>query len=311
MADADELKIDMIAAAVVCDWGTSSLRCYLVDASGHIRAERSNGDGLLAMGERSYPQVLEDLIGDWLQTKLPVLLCGMVGSAKGWHEVPYVPCPSSAADLAAGMQAIEWGAGRKGWIVPGVSHQLGTLCEVMRGEETQVVGYLHLNGVQDALVCLPGTHSKYVQVRDGLITDLRTYMTGELFALLRTHSILGGTLDDSGVGAGADVPAFKRGVDHTGMTGGLLHHIFQTRTQVLLKSMQRSESASFLSGVLIGHELRGADPREPVILIGRPDLVQMYRHAFDRLGLPCSVAPAVPAVAGAFRLGQLAGVIDD
>jgi 2-dehydro-3-deoxygalactonokinase len=88
------------------------------------------------------------------------------------------------------------------------------------------------------------------------------------------------------------------------MSGGLLHHIFQTRTQVLLKSMDRSESASFLSGLLIGHELRGADPREPVILIGRPDLVAMYRHAFDRLGLPCSVAPAVPAVAGAFRSGR-------
>jgi 2-dehydro-3-deoxygalactonokinase len=179
----------------------------------------------------------------------------------------------------------------------------------MRGEETQVAGYLHLHRVEDALVCLPGTHSKYVQVRGGVITDLRTHMTGELFALLRTHSILATTLNECGAGMAVDVPAFKRGVDHTGMSGGLLHHIFQTRTQVLLKALQRAESASFLSGVLIGHEVRGASPREPVILIGRPDLVEMYRHAFDRLGLPCSVAPAIPAVAGAFRIGQMAGVI--
>jgi 2-dehydro-3-deoxygalactonokinase len=210
----------MIAAAIVCDWGTSSLRCYLVDAQGHVREERSNADGLLAMSERSYPQVLEDLVGDWLQTDLPVLFCGMVGSARGWHEVPYIPCPASVSDLAEGMLAIEWGDGRRGWIVPGVSHHLGTMCEVMRGEETQVTGYMHLNSVQDALVCLPGTHSKYVQVRGGVITDLRTHMTGELFALLRSHGILAGTMEEAGGGAGIDVVAFKRGVDHTGCRAG-------------------------------------------------------------------------------------------
>ena len=163
--------------------------------------------------------------------------------------------------------------------------------------------------MQDALVCLPGTHSKYVRVRNGVITDFRTYMTGELFALLRFHSILAGTLAQCDAGVGIDVAAFHRGLDYSETSGGLLHHMFQARTQVLLKSMQRSESVSFLSGLLIGHEVRAADPREPVILIGRPDLVATYRDAFARLGLPCSVAPAVPAVAGAFRIGQLAGVI--
>lgn len=268
---------------IAVDWGTSSLRAYLLDAQGHVVDSRRSDQGILASAGR-FAEVLRTLIGNWPGE---VVLCGMIGSRNGWIELPYLACPANADALAAAIQVHENAAlpGRRLWFVPGVStHAQAGVPDVMRGEETQVVGLLPTLGPGKHTLCLPGTHCKWARIENGALLDFATTMTGELYALLRQHSLLGKTME----GNGEDLHdgAFALGVARSGEPGGLSHHLFGARTLALFDRLPGEALASYLSGMLIGHEIRERTPIGDVVhLIGSAGLSQRYARAMSLLGI--------------------------
>ncbi len=274
---------------IAVDWGTSSLRLYRLDTAGMVLERRRSDDGVLASAGR-FGEVLARGIDGW--DDHDILLCGMVGGRGGWQEVPYLECPAGLAELADGMQRIQ-PAGfetRSMWLMPGLRDLLSdSVPDVMRGEETQLAALLGNLAVGSHLVCLPGTHSKWVSVRDGRIQRIATAMTGELYAVLRQHSILGRLMpaDDTRF----DAFAFDAGLRRSEQAGGMLHHLFGVRTVGLFQQIAEPALPSYLSGLLIGHELRtsGAFSQKPrpaqVHLVGNDRLLASYAHALTSLGI--------------------------
>ena len=265
------------------DWGTTSFRAFRVGRDGSIRDRRAGLKGILNVPDGRFGDTLREEIGPWLAGgEDRVLLSGMIGSRQGWKEAPYLPCPAGPTELAAALVDIgfDWA---KVKLVPGLS---GTdsagVAEVMRGEETQVMGVPALlrNG---GLACLPGTHSKWVRVDGGRITGFTTHMTGEAFAALRGHTILGRMMRDGP----ADGAPFDAGLARSGEPGGLLHHLFGVRALSLANRLKESEAPAYLSGILIGHEVRAALPAAAgavVQVIGAPDLTALYARAITACG---------------------------
>jgi 2-dehydro-3-deoxygalactonokinase len=222
-------------------------------------------------------------------------MSGMVGSRQGWVEVPYVQCPAGFDEIAAKLVKVAW-ADREGWIVPGLScSDTAGVPDVMRGEETQILGC----GV-DGTICLPGTHSKWVQVKKARIERFSTSMTGEVYAVLRQHSILGRMMEEGT----PDAAAFAEGVARSGEAGGLLHHLFGVRTRGLMGDLSAAASASYLSGILIGHELRSQDAKQ-VHLLGAPALAALYQQAAAVLGIETRTLDSDSAVRSLYRLGVM------
>jgi 2-dehydro-3-deoxygalactonokinase len=278
---------------IAIDWGTSSFRAYRLDAHGGILESRASNQGILNVAPGQFPRVLEEQIRGWQET--PIVMSGMVGSRQGWVEVPYVQCPAGFDEIAAKLVKVSW-ANRDGWIVPGLSCS-GTagVPDVMRGEETQILGC----GV-DGTICLPGTHSKWVQVRKARIERFSTSMTGEVYAVLKQHSILGRMMEEGAPDAGA----FAEGVGRSGEAGGLLHHLFGVRTRGLMGNLSAAASASYLSGMLIGHELRSQDAKQ-VHLLGAPALAALYQQAAAVLAIETRTLDANAAVRSLYRLGVM------
>jgi len=262
------------------DWGTSRLRVHLIK-DGALAASRDSDQGLLAVPPGGFEDVLAGLAGDWLD-HYPALACGMVGARTGWVEVPYCPVPASLADLGRGLIAAP--VTRSGWsirLVPGLAQQGGDP-DVMRGEEVQAFGAVAEGG--SGLLCLPGTHSKWITLSQGRITQFRTWMTGELMALLSSHSILGRGMD----GKDFDARAFSAGLAAADQPGGLGHQLFGVRAGMLLGQRGGAEGWSYLSGLLIGHEVRHAidgliHPR--VTLVAGAPHDGLYRAALSRWGV--------------------------
>ena len=278
---------------IAVDWGTSNLRCYRLDAKGAVLEMRAAAKGILAVPGGKFLDVLEEQVGDWIgQGESPVVMSGMVGSRQGWVEVPYVPCPAGYAEIAAAMRKVRDGV----WVVPGVSCRDGAgVPDVMRGEEVQILG-----AGSDGMFCLPGTHSKWVNVEGDRITRFSTHMTGELYALLKQHSILGRMMEEEA----SDTNAFAQGVTRSGEDGGLLHHLFGVRTRALMGEFGPAASASYLSGILIGHELRAAGGKT-VSFLGAPGLVAHYEAAASLLGIEGRALDPDAAARGLFRLGGM------
>lgn len=274
---------------IAVDWGTSSLRCYRLDVDGNILDSRASNDGILNVAAGQFSRVLDEQIAGWNET--PIVMSGMVGSRQGWIEAPYVECPAGFDEIAAALKTVIWG-NRRAWIVPGVLCR-GAVPDVMRGEEVQVLGV-----GQDGLFCLPGTHSKWVEVRSGRIERFSTHMTGEVYAVLRQHSILGRMMEEGE----PDPGALADGVGRSGEAGGLLHHLFGVRTRGLMGELAPAASPSYLSGILIGHELRAA--RQAFSLIGEPKLAALYLQAARILGIEARTLDATAGVRCLFRLGQ-------
>lgn len=291
---------------IAIDWGTSSLRGYLLDGNGEILEQRRGEGGILACRGR-FAEVLADLVNGW---NGDIVLSGMIGSRNGWHELPYLPCPADTAELAAAMVAHTDPAlpGRTLWFVPGVA--CGTeagVPDVMRGEETQLVGLLPLLGAGRHSVCLPGTHSKWARIDAGRIVGFSTTMTGEMYALLRQHSILGKLMP-----AGDehfDEEAFAQGVVRSSDAGGLLHHLFGTRTLGLFERLPAEALASYLSGLLIGHEVRARPGNGDVVhLVGSHALSVRYSRALSLLGIGSMRHAEDLAAAGLHRLALRRGI---
>jgi 2-dehydro-3-deoxygalactonokinase len=290
---------------IAIDWGTSSLRGARLGTKGQVLESREFPRGILTVPLGQFEAVFHELFGDWLQE--PGALClisGMAGSRQGWQEAPYCPCPAGFAELG---QHLLWLQPGRIALVPGLSctstDPLNTP-DVMRGEEVQIFGALQLAGRDSATLVLPGTHSKWVQVQGGRVTQFQTFMTGEVFALMSQHSILGKTLDLNGA---FDEATFLQGVDQSQQPGSVLHHLFAVRTLGLFDRLSATQLPSFLSGLLIGEELRNpavSPDSAPVILIGSQALTLRYSLALQHLGVACQSRGAEATWAGLHALAS-------
>jgi 2-dehydro-3-deoxygalactonokinase len=272
------------AAFIGGDWGTTRLRLFLCDRHGAVLA-RAEGPGAAEAGARS-GAIFAGLTADW-DKSLPAILCGMVGSTIGWREARYLSCPAAAGVIAQGALRFTHD-GRQVAIVPGLSCRNDAgLFDVMRGEETQLLGALRLRpdlAQGRHLFCLPGTHTKWAAVKGGQVMHFHTALSGELFALLSAHSVLA-----RGAGAvnGAH-PAFAEGLNVAcGQTqAGLLHLLFSTRSRQLAGEIAQEDAASYLSGLVIGTDVAASvrlfAPDGPVTLIGAPDLAALYAQALEQ-----------------------------
>ncbi len=271
-------------ARVLCDWGSSTLRAFL-EHGGRV-VERRNGPGIGQLGTRSANEVLEDILAPWrAQRHLErIVLCGMVGSRNGLLEVPYVRAPATATQWRAGAAVVSRAEDTLS-ILPGIQAQnFRDVADVMRGEETQIFGALVLEPSLAAarqLLVLPGTHSKWVEVRDGRIARLQTYCTGELYELLSNRSSLlrlGGAPEP-------DEDAFDIGLRNAARFD-LSANLFETRTAQLIEGRSAGWARALLSGLLIGAEVHSmlalhAAARGPLTLIGEPALTARYRRALE------------------------------
>ena len=266
---------------IAVDWGTSSLRGARLDDAGQVLEEKSAPLGILNVLNGDFAGTFSAQFGDWM--KSPDMLClisGMAGSRQGWAEAPYAPCPAGPAELAKHLHWVE--SGRIA-LVPGLSDTQRDVPDVMRGEEVQIFGAMRLAGLSDGLFVLPGTHSKWAKVRGGKVQGFRTFMTGEAFGLFSQRSILGRTSDSN---APLDQAAFLQGLDRAGEGGGVLHHAFGVRALGLFDRLSPAQSSSYLSGLLIGEELRHQplDQGSDVVVIGAPALAARYALALGTHG---------------------------
>ena len=264
-------------ALLAVDWGTSSLRGAWLDARGQTVEERSFARGILTVAPGEFPSVFNACFGDWMQRpEAFCLMSGMVGSKQGWLEAPYCTCPAGFTEVAA---KLAWVEPDRVAIVSGLCCDNDGIPDVMRGEETQIFGALQLLGLQHALLVLPGTHSKWVRVQAGQIQSFSAFMTGEFFALLRQHSILSRTLPASD--GEFDREAFDQGVTLALRSSSLLHSAFSTRTLSLFDRLPAASLPSYLSGLVIGEEVRAQtlQANAEVVIIGSESLTQRYQRA--------------------------------
>jgi 2-dehydro-3-deoxygalactonokinase len=284
----------MTPAFIGIDWGTTHRRATLIGADGALVSERVDGEGALACGGR-FRASLEALIAGWPEAdaSLPVVMAGMVGAAIGWQVVPYLEGETPLSALARHLVPVTEAPAHRRWrIAPGycLRGAADGDVDVMRGEETQLFGALHLLGPDAADGCyvLPGTHSKWVRLQAGRITELRTYMTGELFALLRQHGTLASAMQTAGANAAAGLqhadvandPDFLRGVADAAKGPVLTHALFGARARVVTGTLVPGAAAAYVSGLLIGAEWadaqRMASRDEPVRVIGEPALAALH-----------------------------------
>jgi len=291
------------------DWGTTSFRAYRL--RGRDVLDRLDAPlGILSVDAGRFGSVLHDAVGPWLADgERRILLSGMIGSRQGWVEAPYLPCPAAIADLARALMPVPFAAAET-LLIPGLSATDSStdsagVPEVMRGEEVQIVGALDMTR-GEMEVCLPGSHSKWVHAAGGRVEAFSTHLTGEAFAALRDHTILGRLMRAD---APADLEAFRRGVLRSGEPGGLLHHLFGVRTLGLFARLAEASAASYLSGLLIGHEVRGAAPLDaarPILLVGAGALCALYAQAIEQCGGSAALAEADAAARGLALIGERA-----
>jgi 2-dehydro-3-deoxygalactonokinase len=299
------------------DWGTSSLRAYLIADGGAVIECRSCPWGIQHVPDGDFAKALSDTISAWqtAHAGLPIIASGMIGSRGGWREVPYTPCPVDPSTLAAGLLSV---ASINGLVhlVPGVI-QPGSLPDVMRGEETQILGALaeELKLASLSLVVLPGTHCKWVFVRNGLIQSFSTHMTGELFAILREYSILGRPAREATPQKSDEAFLLGIRVARDAAAGGLSGRLFSARSLFLTGELPAGHTIEYLSGLLIGEEIRSAlaahTPASlpPILLIGDRDLCSRYQMGLAEFGLPRVRVLENTAPRGLWMIAQAHGLV--
>lgn len=280
----------MSAPVVIVDWGTTAFRAWLVEADGRVRDEIADGLGMRALTRDRFAAYCAERLAPWRggPTPPPVYMAGMVGAPQGWQTAPQPPLPATLDSLAAQVVAVDEAPGV--FIVPGVRLETpaGDV-DVMRGEEAQIVGALALTGRSDALLCLPGTHSKWARAEGGALVDFATSMTGEVYEVMLKHSVLGLPAQRD---AAFSTDAFDAGLAQAEKAGGLLHHLFTTRARGLYAGLAPDQVESYLSGVLIGGEVTAmtglfADDGGEILLVCADRLRPVYERALARAGRPC------------------------
>lgn len=310
----------MIDARLIgLDWGTTSLRAYLFETDGAIAASRQFTAGILQIAIEDDPiagfeRALEQACGDWVP-RSAIIACGMIGSAQGWREAAYLEVPTALDALGRALTEVAIRSGGVLHIIPGLIER-GPLPNVMRGEETQIAGVLeHADSVTrrgtDILIGLPGTHSKWAVVRDRAIVGFHTFMTGEVFAALCAHTLLGRTMRPA---PAPDLDAFDRGVAVARSPhgrAGVLSTMFSARTLGLTGALAAEAQADYLSGVLVGHELAALDQlgalQGTIVVAGSDLLCERYRRALAAFGHAATVAPGATE-RGLWRIARAAGL---
>lgn len=280
---------------IIVDWGTSNFRAFLVDAaSGECLDSRRAESGIRALESAEFPHYCRKQVDDWRDNgRVPVYLAGMVGAKRGWHEAPQLELPVDLATLAANVVAAP--GLDNAWLVPGVKivaphgeqvHDDAGLVDVMRGEEVQIFGALAQAGSANGVCCVPGTHSKWARVEQGRLVHFVTAMTGELYHAVRFHTLPG---EPARASAEFDEAAFRLGVARSRGDGGVLHALFEARSRHLYAGLVAEQVGSFISGVLIGEEVRAMRLTHPGLtslhLIGAEQLQKPYRIALEAVGI--------------------------
>ncbi len=290
---------------ILVDWGTTRVRAYLVD--GETIVDRVAADeGVSALSKGQHAGVFRRLCGPWLERApdLPVALVGMVGSREGWIEAPYAVCPAAPADVARAMIAVDLGEGRTGHIVPGLRCEPAPgAVDVMRGEETLAFGA----GIDDGLICHVGTHPKWVEMRDRRLHRFATYLTGEMYALMRHHSMVGRPATDPEDPAGFDLGL--EAAERNGGTGrvGLLHLLFGARAATVSGRLPPAALGPYISGLLTGDEINGAFAQfakpETLTVIADQPRAEIFSRALARHGVRAHIlAPVDVLVRGLGRI---------
>lgn len=286
---------------IAADWGTTNRRAYLMDGAGKCVDEFEDDKGIMSVPKGGFREAVAEVrerLGD-----RPLLLAGMVGSNRGWIEAPYVPCPAGIEELGA---SLVWAEPGRTAIVPGVSFVDSDEADVMRGEEVQLLGAFAARMIPaDCLVCHPGTHNKWARLEGGRIARFTTVMTGELFNLLKEHSILSELLE----GTAEPDEAFARGVRRGLNDCRLTAELFKIRARVLLGQAEANDAASYASGLLLGTDVRTGVAEsfdEEIVVMGRPELTRLYAEALRVAGKrPREVDGEQAFLAGALRIVEL------
>lgn len=277
---------------IALDWGTSQLRAWRMGPDNEILDHRTSDRGMGALTPDAFEPALLELIDDWLpvDTTTPVIACGMVGAKQGWCEAPYtrVPCvPSQGSTIIAPTQDPRL----KVTILSGLSQTMPS-ADVMRGEETQIAGFLAQNPKFDGVICLPGTHTKWAHISAEEVVSFQTFMTGELFSLLSKYSVLRHSIAEQGL----EQDAFRTAIDDAlSRPATIAARLFELRASDILQGQEPAILRSKLSGYLIGLELSGARPYwlgQDIILIGEPDLCQLYATALKAQGASVAIQDA-------------------
>ncbi len=287
---------------IAVDWGTTNFRAFRLNPEGKVLARHSSAQGILRVDHGGFAEALLAEVGGWIaEGEQRILLCGMIGSRQGWVEAEYIPCPAGISDLVQALVRVPF-APAEVWLAPGVSGtDAAGVPELMRGEETAAMGVLDACAGA-GLVCFPGTHSKWVQLSDRKIASFVTSMTGEIYSALRNYTILGRMMTAN---APIDKQAFRDGVVRSADSGGLLHHLFGVRTRALMGQLREEASASYLSGLLIGHDVRAAMPAASrVHLVGTAALCELYAQAIEACGSAATVADEDAAALGLAAIGR-------
>jgi len=299
------------AALVAIDWGTTSARAYRMSGTGEVLEARTERLGILQVSDGRFAEALSRLLGDWRDERAARIACGMIGSRQGWVEAPYIPCPAPLTALVDGLVRTPGGELA---IVPGAStRDAHGIPDVMRGEETQIVGGVD-HREERVLLVLPGTHSKWARVETGRIVDFMTFMTGEFWHVMLAHSILGKlAVDPPGTAPG---PGFTRGVARGLGPGNLAHDAFGARTLALMGELDGDEVGDWLSGLMIGREVRNARTwahrhgydGARVRVIGEDTLVARYAAALEQADVIVERAHTHAAAFGMWRIAVQAGM---
>lgn len=298
------------AALIGVDWGTSSLRGYLIDSHGAVLNKLHAPDGIMQIPDKEFESALVRLLQTWRNSfDLPVIASGMITSRNGWLETPYLAVPANVSQLASSLTSKRTDSGLDVHFVTGLTIRPNSAPDVMRGEETQLVGVVEM-GLTEGVVVMPGTHSKWVTLRNGSIEDFSTFMSGEIFAALRDHTILGTLMKDNDFHVGG----FHRGVVDGYKAGTqLLHTLFHVRTLPLFNLIAEEEVSDYLSGMLIGAEIRGANDNgmaiNHVTVVGQDSLVERYTRAFQSLQMKVTVAADDIVARGHFAIAKSAGLV--
>ena len=267
---------------IAVDWGSTRLRAWAMDDSGVILASATSDKGMNSLEPHAFEPALIEAIGSWLgETRTEVLACGMVGARQGWQEAPYIAVPTTLADVAPVPVDRVRDARLQVRIVPGLSQARPV--DVMRGEETQILGFLAVEPGFDGVLCIPGTHTKWVRLVEGRIEGFRTVMTGEVFELLAGRSILRHSVQ----GAAMNLDAFDGAV--SGSSGTVLRDLFGIRARSLVEGQAPDTCLGQLSGSLIGAELSemaGFFAGQDLAIVGSETLCDLYARAFAARGRP-------------------------
>jgi len=262
---------------IIIDWGTSNFRAQLLDKNFFVLDSISSNDGMLSLKKDEFYTFLKKKLKSWLRKEAIVLMSGMVGSINGWLETPYVVCDVSLKQLAKELVKIP-NIKENIYIVPGVKSLKDDSMDLMRGEEVQIFGALKLLEKKDAILILPGTHSKWVKIKDEKIFDFKTNMTGEVFNLLSTQSILAKSISSKNI----NEKIFQKGLELSSSDTGILNQVFQVRTQASL--IGEENTYSFLSGILISNEIKQMNKlykSDEIIIIGSSTLNKLYKIALE------------------------------